>query len=246
MKNLLFILILAFALTGCSSPATETPYKLIISVPASLKTVMEELAGMYDESVSMNFASSGDLKAQIQQGAPIDIFISASQQHMDELEKDGLLIEGSRQNFLENALVLIVPSDSEKNITSFSDVASEAITQFAMGEPSSVPAGKYAQEAFDALGIYEIAKEKAVFAKDVRQALTYVEQGEVDAGIVYLTDTKNSQKVTVVDEFSNISIVYPLAVIKSSSHTEKAEDFIQFLLSESAKEIYKKNGFIAK
>ncbi|MBZ4653122.1 MAG: molybdenum transporter, periplasmic molybdate-binding protein [Peptococcaceae bacterium] len=194
----------------------------------------------------LNFGSSGALQQQIEQGAPVDIFISAAPKQMDALQQKNFLMEGSRHDLLENRMVLIVPRDSTA-INSFQDLARERVKKVAIGAPESVPAGKYAQEAIVSLGLWEQILSKVVYAKDVRQVLAYVETGNVDAGIVYQTDTKISDKVKVIAAAASQShspVLYPMAVIKGSKHSREAVEFTNFLTGEKAKKIFEKYGFI--
>ncbi len=242
MKKLVLLLVIVIILMGCELSVVDTSDQLTISVASSLKNVMLDLQNMYDQNFIINFGSSGNLKTQIQQGASIDIFISASSKEMNELESQGLLLNDTKRDLLQNTLVLITPVGKASEITSFLDVATNKVGQIALGEPSSVPAGQYAQKVFESFGINDKVANKAIYAKDVIQVLTYVAQNEVDAGVVYMTDAKKNKKVTIVDN-SDIPVVYPLAIIKDSRHITKAEEFIEFLFSEKAKLIFEKYGF---
>jgi molybdate transport system substrate-binding protein len=227
------------------------PVTLNISVAASVTDAIKEIDGLYvkDRSwvtITPNFASSGTLQKQIENGAPTDVFISAAAAQMDALQKGQLIIDSSRKNLLINKVVLIVPLDSKLGLTSFNDLTSDKVKQLAIGDPKSVPAGTYAQQAFDQLGITDQLKSKYVIGSDVRQVLTYVESGNVDAGVVYMTDTIVSTKVKIVanapDEI-NAKIVYPVAVIKTSKNLDEASNFINFLFGSSAKASFEKFGF---
>jgi molybdate transport system substrate-binding protein len=184
------------------------------------------------------------LQRQIEQGAPSDVFVSASLAKMKALE-EGELLDDSYKNLLKNEIVLVVPNE-EAIIKSFDDLKSQEDFIFAMGEPDSVPAGKYASEVLDYLELSEVLSEKTVLAKDVKEVLTWVELGEADAGMVYATDAYVSDKVTIAEEApagSHKDIIYPCAVIKSSENKEAAEGFIEFLYSEEALSIFEKYGF---
>lgn len=234
------------ASTFAATPKTE----IIVSVAASLTETMNELIGMYkkvkpDVTIVPTYGSSGSLQQQIEQGAPVDIFISASPKQVDALAKQGLILEDARKNIVENKVVLIVPK-SKKGITRFEDAATDKIKQIALGEPSSVPVGQYSEEIFTALGILDKVKPKAVYAKDVRQVLTYVEIGEVDAGIVYATDAAISKKVTVIataPEGTHKPVIYPATVIKGSAQPQVAKAFLTWLSSAEASKIFVKYGF---
>ena len=164
-------------------------------------------------ALAINYAASGTLALQIEQGAPVDVFLSAAPKQMDDLQTKGLLAEGSRRDLLRNEIVLVVPKDST-GVTSFQDLLKPSVKHVALGEPTSVPAGQYAQQVLTKLGIAEAVNAKAVFAKDVRQVLTYVETGDADAGIVYSTDALESAKVRVAaqaPEDSHAPVIYPSA-----------------------------------
>jgi molybdate transport system substrate-binding protein len=186
------------------------------------------------------------LQRQIEQGAPVDIFISASPKEMDSLQSQGLLLSNIRKDLVRNSVVLIVPAGSTA-VYGFRDLTKAAVKTVAVGEPQTVPAGKYAQEVLTHLGMYDQLKPKLVLAKDVRQVLTYVETGNADAGIVYATDAKISKNVNVVataPEDSHSPVVYPAAVIKNSKNPAGAKAFLEFLAGEKARAVFQKYGFI--
>ena len=204
---------------------------LTVSAAASLSDVLKEIDKLYTQNepnvtITTNFASSGTLQTQIENGAPVDIFISAAPTQMDNLQKKDLLLNDTRVNLLNNKVVLVVPLDSTLGITSFNDLAADKVKKIAVGDPKSVPAGTYAQQAFDQLGITAQIQPKEVLAGDVRQVLTYVESNNVDAGIVYATDALTSTKVKIVASAPadiNAKIVYPAAVIKAAKTRKPPE-----------------------
>lgn len=214
----------------------------------SLDEVQRDFTGANPSiMVACNYGASGTLQQQIEQGAPVDVYLSASPKQMDALEKKGLLLLGTRKNLLRNEVVLIVPKDSRSRVSSFQDLARPDVKQIALGEPTTVPAGEYAKEVLTYLGIYDAVKPKAVLAKDVRQVLTYVETGNVDAGIVYSTDAASSSKVKGVataPEKSHAPAIYPVAVIKNSREPAAARAFEDFLFGAQARAIFQKYGFI--
>lgn len=247
-------------LIACNQTSTPNPNSvanprastasLTISAAASLKDALQEIKPLYAKQqpqvkLTYNFGSSGALQQQIEQGAGVDVFISAANKQMDALKQKGLLVDSTRKDFLKNELVLIVPQKAQ-NIKDFPDLAASSVKKIALGEPKSVPAGQYALQVLDSLKIADKIKGKVVYAKDVRQALNYVESGNTDAGIVYLSDAKTTQKVKVVataPENSHSPIVYPIAVLKSSKHVDDAENFVQFLSGNAVKEVFEKQGF---
>lgn len=237
--------------TPDQSAEQQPAIELNVSAAASLKDALTEIETIYETdnpniNMTINFAGSGVLQQQIEQGANVDLFISASTANMDTLKEKGLLVDSSIKNLLGNKLVLVVPADSDISIDSFADVTDASINKIALGEPGTVPAGKYAEQVFTYLNILDQVKEKVVYAQDVRQVLNWVETGEADAGAVYLTDAKISDKVNIVataDPESHKAVVYPSAIIKDSKNIDAADDFLTFLASEQAKTIFDKYGF---
>lgn len=236
-----------------ASPEAATPQEtvaLTISVAASVQDAMKEVQTAYQTeapgiTITYNFGSSGSLAQQISQGAPTDVFLSASKQWMDDLEGQGQVLEGSRKDLLLNSLVLIVPKDKTE-VTDFTDLDTDKIGKLALGEPESVPAGKYARETLTAMNLFEALQPKLVFGKDVRQVLSYVETGNVDAGLVYATDAKVSDQVQIVATApadSHAPIIYPVGVVADSQHAEAAQAFVDFLSSDTAVGIFQSYGF---
>ncbi|RZM79877.1 molybdate ABC transporter substrate-binding protein [Leptolyngbya iicbica LK] len=230
--------------------ATSAPIELTISVAASVQDAMKDVQTAYQQTapnvtITYNFGSSGSLAQQIAQGAPVDIFLSASQKWMDDLEAKGEMASGSRQDLLQNAMVLIVPLD-KTDITDFKDFETDAVSKIAIGEPESVPAGGYAKEVLTALNLFDTIQPKLVFGKDVRQVLAYVETGNVDAGLVYATDAQVSdqvQTVAIAPAETHTPIVYPVAVVEDSDQQAAAQAFVDFLSSETAVAIFQGYGF---
>jgi molybdate transport system substrate-binding protein len=245
---------LATLITACkvSTPTNQVPptVTLTVSVAASLQDATEAIKLLYEQqspeiNIVYNLGSSGSLQYQIEQGAPVDIFISAAPKQMNVLEKKGLLLENTWKNLLKNQIVLITPK-ADNNIASFQDLTKNNVQKIAIGNPESVPAGQYAKEVLESFNLSDKLTSKFVFAKDVRQVLFYVETGNVDGGLIYATDAKISERVKVVataPENSHSPIIYPVAVIRNSQHPEEAKAFIHFLLSKTAQEVFKQYGF---
>lgn len=249
-------------LSGCGknsdtgkTPAADTKQayakvNLIISAAASLKDSLDEIKTLYtaanpNVNLTINYGSSGTLQQQIEQGASVDIFLSAATKQMDALDSKDLLLKDTKKNLLLNDEVLVVPKDSIA-ITSFKDLTSDKAKKIALGEPKSVPAGQYAVEVFTKLGILDKVKAKAVYGKDVKEVLSWVETGNADAGAVYATDAKASTKVKVVETAASdlhSLIVYPEAVIKDSKNIDAAKAFLNYLSDDKAKVIFEKYGF---
>ena len=234
-----------------ASPSTQ----LTVSAAASLKNVMEEIEPLYEQKhpqteIIYNFAASGSLQRQIEQGAPVDIFISAAVKNMDALAEQELLLTRTIRNLLINQMVLVTSENQVKNnpkFDNFDDLTSKEISTIALGEPKSVPAGKYAQEVLNSLQIADRVNSKAVYGKDVRQVLNYVATGNVDAGIVYRTDAQVSEDVEIVaiaPEDTHSPVIYPIAAIKDSQNSEAATELIEFLTTPEAKEVFEEHGFM--
>ena len=238
--------VLLCALMGCRGSHQTV---LIVSAAASLTDAIQEIEGGYrhdhpDVELRNNFGSSGTLAGQVEEGAPVDVFLSAASKPMDELEARGLIVAGSRRNLLRNSLVLIVPRGSK--VHDFEQLADASVRTIALGDPESVPAGRYGQQTLIGLHVFDRVKPKLVLAKDVRQVLAYVETGNADAGLVYATDAAISSNVrvaTTAPEDSHDAIVYPAAVVASGHHEAAARAFLEYLQSATAKAVFEKRGF---
>ena len=245
-QSICFVL-LVLALSGCNSHVKKAT--LTLSLAASLKDAMGEIETTYarlhpDITLENNYGSSGTLKQQIEQGVPVDLFLSAAAKPMDDIERKGLMEPGTRGDLLRNSLVLIAPKDS--HLSDFSGLTNPNVRMIALGDPASVPAGQYGQQSLVALHLLDQIKSKLVFGKDVRQVLSYVQTGNADAGIVYSTDALIAPQVRVVataPENTHQPIVYPIAVLKESKHKTEAIAFEEFLKSPTAKGIFEKHGF---
>ena len=238
---------LVFSLAMGSVNAQE----LMVSAAASLTNAFKELAPLFEakhpgSKVLLNFAASDALVQQVAKGAPVDVLACADQESMDKAETQKLLTAGSRQNFAANSLVLIVPTDSDLTIRSVADLAQASVTRIAMGNPASVPAGRYTQQALEQGKLWSAVQPKAIYALSVRQSLDYVARGEVDAGFVYNTDAAiQKTKVRVVSTVpSTVAITYPAAVIASSKNAALAQQFIDFTLSSAGQAVLGQYGFM--
>ncbi len=257
----LTLLFLLFISTGCSQnnakdgsegANTLEPTELMISAAASLTDALNEMKQVYEnehKSVELlfNFGGSGKLAAQIEQGAPTDLFLSADQKSMDNLEKKSLITVDSRADFTGNKIVLVAEKNKKISIHSLTDIDPNTLTQIAIGEPDSVPAGTYAKEALESIGKWDEVQSKLVYAKDVRQVLTYVESGNADIGFVYSSDALTSDRVKVLAEADtaiHTPIVYPAAIVADSKNQAEAQQFIVFLLSDIGQSILEKYGFV--
>lgn len=222
----------------------------MVSAAASLTDVMTEIGKAYSKAnpgamVRFNFGASGALQHQIEQGAPVDVFVSASAREMDSLQRSGSIDPATRCNVAGNELALIVPAGSK--LTGWDGLKSSSVRRIAIADPNSVPAGRYAKETLSRRGLWDLLKAKYVFAENVRQSLTYVSTSDADAGLVFVTDARKAKaRVRVVSEASDRDhspIIYPAAVIKGNSRPAVAQRFVQFLNGPQARAILGRWGF---
>lgn len=233
---------------GCRQ--REAARELTVSAATSLKGALTEAARLYmqrhpEVRVSLNFGSSGSLKRQIEQGAPVDMFISADVQEIDVLEERGLLNPDTRRALFLNRIVLVTAARRGSSLGDWDDLAGAAVRRVAIGLPETVPCGRYAQEALERLGLWEVVQPKLVFCKDVLQIASYVRTGNADAGIAFLTDSQ-AAGLRVVAEApggSHRPVVYAAAVVKSSRQAEAARGLLEFLASPEAGAIFREHGF---
>ena len=225
---------------------------LLVSAALSLKAPFEEIGRAYEEKnpgskVLFNFAASGVLQKQIEAGAPSDLFASASPKEMDGLESAGLIVPGTRTTFAGNTLVLITASSRPASIKAFSDLGKQDLQKIAIGNPATVPAGKYAEEALKTFGLWDMLKGKMVYAEHVRQVMDYVVRNEVDAGIVFRTDAiARSGELRIVAEApasSHKPVAYVIASLKEAKNGAAASNFIVLLRSDKGRDMLRKHGF---
>lgn len=224
---------------------------ITVAAAISLKDALTKASEQYKvetgDSVELNWGSSGQLATQILNGAPVDLFISAAEKQIKDLSKAGVLVEATRSIVATNSLVVIVPSESKASPDSVKALADRRVTRIAIGEPESVPAGRYAEQAFDHAGIADAVRDKLILGTNVRQVRDYVERGEVSAGLVYATDAKLAgDKIRVtctVDAGEHEPIVYPAVVVKTSAKQEAAARFLKYLLSKKGQACLREFGF---
>lgn len=238
--------VLGAALCMSSVHAAE----LIVSAAASLTNAFRDVGKLFEagnpgHKVVFNFASSDVSLAQVAKGAPVDVFATADMESMDRAEKQDLLAPGTRRVLLRNTLVLITPTASTTTLAGLPSLESAAVRRIAIGNPASVPAGRYARAAMEKAGLWSKLEPKLVFSQNVRQALDYVARGEVDAGLVYATDAAiMKDKVRVAAEVSTTTpIRYPVALVKDSRNRALAESFSKFLGSDAAQGVFARYGF---
>lgn len=250
------IVSLTLSLVGCSKPKVESEnskqtskVELNISAAASLKEAMAKIGEEYSKDnknvkLVINYGSSGSLQKQIEQGAPCDVFISAGKKQMDALNDGNLLLEGRYKDLVKNDLVLIANKDS--NIKNIDDLNTNKVKHVAIGEPDSVPAGKYADEVLTNLNIKSLINDKLVFAKDVKEVLAWTQSKNAEVGFVYYSDALNSKDIKIIEttkEDTHSPIIYPIAVIKDSKEVDEAKKFEEFLLSDKGQDILKDFGY---
>ena len=255
LSMILALFVLAFALTGCGSTQAkvdETSGTIVFAAAASLKNVVDgEIIPAFNAEypnikVQPTYDASGKLQAQIEAGAAVDVFMSAATSNMEALKTKGLILDGSVANLLENKLVLIVPVDSKLGLASFTDVVKA--DKIAIGDPASVPAGKYAQEALTSLKVWDQVSGKLSLGTNVTEVLNWVAAGSAQAGFVYSTDALSNAKVKVVAEAPEGSVskvLYPVGIVKASVQQDAASKFVKFLQTKTALDLFVKAGFTA-
>ena len=252
MKKLALVLSLALLVAALPLQALGAA-ELTVLAAASLTDALTEIGEGYEAAfpgvkIVFSFAGSGTLQTQIEQGAPADLFVSAAQRQMNALSDQDLIVPESRLDLLENQVVLILPLGQEAPAT-FEAIADAPV--IAIGEPGSVPVGQYSMEIFDFLNLTEALTAevgKLIYARDVREVLTYVATGNVDAGIVYATDAMTEENIAVVaaaPEGSHQRVIYPAAVLAGSPQAEAAQAFLDYLSTKEAGEIFQRYGFTA-
>ncbi|MYA63006.1 MAG: molybdate ABC transporter substrate-binding protein [Dehalococcoidia bacterium] len=234
------------ALFGCGGER-----ELLVFAATSLRDPLTQVSEIYEiesgVNVNLSFGASQSLAQQIASGAPADVFISAGRGPVDFLEEKGLAsIPGSHSlRLLSNELV-VVTRDISGEIDSLETLASDAIERIALADPALAPAGTYAEEALRSAGVWDGLQGKLLLGKDVRAAMTYVEVGNADAGIVYRTDALSSDSLEVVysiDPVLHSTIIYPAVSVNGSSSTGDASGYLEFISSEESISVFRRFGF---
>lgn len=252
-KIIVFILILCLVIAGCSNNASDTEANetILIAAAASLKNCVDkEIIPMFTEkypniTVEATYDSSGKLQTQIEEGADVDVFMSAAMKQMNLLSEKELIVTDSITELLENKVVLIVLKDST-GITSFEEIIKADV--IAIGDPDSVPAGQYAKEVLENLNIWDSVSPKLSLGTNVTEVLNWVAEGSADAGVVYATDAASNENVIVVTEAPEGSVskvIYPVGIVKASKKLKSAKLFTEFLQSKEAMTVFEKYGFSA-
>ncbi|HEX4914796.1 MAG TPA: molybdate ABC transporter substrate-binding protein [Vicinamibacterales bacterium] len=244
MKLLRRLLTGITVLAALSTPVAAQPPGLVVSVAASMNDALDEIAGLYRAAtgvaVAINTGGSNTLARQIVEGAPAALFLSADDIQMDVVEKAGRIVAGTRTRLLSNALAIVVAADKAGTVT-MEQVLGGRINRLAMGEPTAVPAGVYGRAFFERQGAWDRLRLKVVPFPTVRAVLAAVENGRVDAGVVYRTDTINA-RVSTIATVGDLNIVHSAAVIVGPRAAD-ARRFLDFLKSDQARAVFKKRGF---
>jgi molybdate transport system substrate-binding protein len=245
------LLAVAIAL-ALAAPAAAGAETLTCSVAISMKEAVEELgrrfvAGHPDVTVRYNFGASGALARQIEAGAPVDVFVSAARQEMDDLERGGLLLPGTRRVFARNVLTVVAPADVAFVPARPPDLLDGRVRHVVIGNPRTVPVGRYAEQSLRALGLWERLHDRLVLAENVRQVLDYVARGEADAGFVYATDVAAAGG-RVREGFrpapdTYLPVTYPAAVVRDTRHAGAARAFVDLLAGADARAVLARFGF---
>ena len=248
-----FVKMLALALAALllGAPVVRAQ-EVTLSVAISLKDAIVELGRGFTAAhpgvaLRYNFGASGDLQKQIEAGAPVDVFLSAAQRQMDELEKQSLIVATTRRAFARNVLTVVKPADSRLDVVKAVDLLEARVGKIAVGNPKSVPAGQYAEESLQKLDLWDRLQPKLVFSENVRQALDYVARGEVDAGFVYTTDAatraQGVKEAFRPPEDTYRPVIYPGAVVATSKQPALAQAFLDLLGSVPGRAVLAKYGF---
>ena len=260
------VCLLAAGVTGCSSSQEDSAdqtaeentsetegeeTEILVAAAASLEYAYEEeLIPMFEEenpgvTVKGTYDSSGKLQTQIEEGLEADVFMSAATQQMDALTEEGFIDGDSVKDLLENQIVLITTAENELGLAEFTDIT-KADT-IAIGDPASVPAGQYAQEALTSLGIWDEVLAKSSLGTNVTEVLNWVAEGSAQAGIVYATDAATTDNVKVIAQAPEGSLaepaIYPVGLVSASAHQEEAQAFLDFLQSDEAMAVFEAYGF---
>nr|WP_303182987.1 molybdate ABC transporter substrate-binding protein [Lachnoclostridium phocaeense] len=260
------VCLLAAGVTGCSSSQEDSAdqtaeentsetegeeTEILVAAAASLEYAYEEeLIPMFEEenpgvTVKGTYDSSGKLQTQLEEGLEADVFMSAATQQMDALTEEGFVDGESVTDLLENQIVLITSAENELGLAEFTDIT-KADT-IAIGDPASVPAGQYAQEALTSLGIWDEVLAKSSLGTNVTEVLNWVAEGSAQAGIVYATDAATTDNVKVIAQAPEGSLaepaIYPVGLVSASAHQEEAQAFLDFLQSDEAMAVFEAYGF---
>ncbi len=242
---------LAFVVALTIAPLTALAVELNVYAAASLSDALKEIAPRYakatGDALRFNFGASGTLARQIKEGAPADVFLSADELRLDQLEQAGLLLPGTRRALLANALVVVVPIPDPAPVATLADLARADVHRIAIGEPATVPVGTYTKEYLQKNRLWKPLFEKMVPLDNVRAVLAAVEAGNAEAGFVYQTDALLSKKVRVVIEIppqEGLKITYPVAVLRRTRSEKEARALVDYLDAAEARAVFARYGFL--
>jgi len=223
---------------------------LMVSAASSLTNAFQEIGKGYEKErpgtrVLFNFGASGQLLQQISRGAPTDVYASADAESMNRAEQQNLVVRSSRADFAVNKLLVVAPSDSTLPLETLQDLTKAQVQRVAVGNPDSVPVGRYAKAALERAGLWSTLEPKYIYTQNVRQSLDYVARGEVEAAFVYLTDAAISAVGvrTAFEVSTEKPIVYPIAAVKGYGNENRALDFIAYVRSDAGRKVLDKFGF---
>ncbi|WP_042220889.1 molybdate ABC transporter substrate-binding protein [Oceanobacillus manasiensis] len=254
MRYILFVIIGLVSLTACSDDpfvkSTEETHLLVAST-SSISGTLPELVEEFEEdnpyiNISVDYGPSGELAQQIQQGAPVDLFLSGNQEWMDMLADQSMIVPESRKNFATNKLVFAGTAGEDLKVSSFEELKQHSFEKIILGQPETSPVGTYAQQALQSAGVWDALSNSFFYAKDVAQVVTFIESRKVMAGFVYYSDIIESDHLEVlfpVDPELHDPIEFPAAITTYSTNQTDSERFIEFLHSDTANDILEKHGF---
>lgn len=240
---------LAMTLVACQGGTDDNKRTLNVSAASSLMVPLQEAkrefeANHPDVELILNFASSGNLREQITRGAPTDIFLSASVRDVDMIDEEGLVDD--RYALYENDLVVVMNASRAFELNDIDDLTTSSFDQIAIGNPITVPAGRYAKQSLKNQGVWADLEDRLLLAGNVRQALTYVETNNVEAAIVYETDALAAESVEIVHEIDRSSfdsIIYPAAVLKRAENQDIVDQFIEWIQQQEGRVLFENAGF---
>jgi len=250
IHHIAFLLIPALLLCAFLPATSRAADKAVLTVlaGAGLKDALNDVKELYCRKtgveVRYSFAAAGILRKQIEEGVPADIFFTPGKKEMDELQRQGLILPETRTDLLGNEIALVTAQEKKDVIKSFGDL--NKAQSISIGLPETVPAGKYARETLTSLGLWKKVEKRILYAKDVRTVLAYVDSGNVDAGLVYRSDTtvmKSGTLVAVAPKGSHSPIHFSLAMLKSGKHQQETRKFIEFLKTPEAAAVFAKYRF---
>lgn len=245
--------------TPSPEPSAQ-PVELIVFAAASMKETMTAIAEKYkavapNVTITYTFDSSGTLKTQIEEGADCDLFISAAQKQMNQLDSKAdpavndkgldFVLQGTRINLVENKVVMVVPKGNPAGVSSFEDVNTGKVKLIALGN-ADVPVGQYAQELFTNMGVWDAIQSKITFGSNVKEVTTWVGEGTVDCGVVYATDAYSAGLQAVAEAPAGMlksKVIYPVAVLKVTKHEAEAKAFLDYLRTADSSAVFKGVGF---